>query len=69
MQQPLSHTHYRFAVRPTAALSAEWAPADGTKWEQKDYESELKKLEKEAEDRLDAKIADMMSKIETTGSK
>lgn len=48
-------------------MSAEWAPSDG-KWEEKDYESELKKLEKEAEERLDAKIAEMMAKIETTGA-
>ena len=62
-----SFTTYRPAVSRTVALSAEWAPADG-KWEEKDYESELKKLEKEAEERLDAKIAEMMAKIETTGA-
>jgi hypothetical protein len=33
------------------------------------FEAEIKKLEKEAEDRLDAKIAEMKSKIESTGSK
>lgn len=50
------------------ALSAEWNPQDG-KWEEKDYEAELKKLEKEAEERMDAKIAELMSKVETTGAK
>ncbi|CAB9516642.1 expressed unknown protein [Seminavis robusta] len=58
------------ASRPfgvSTSLSAEWKPADG-KWEETDFESELKKLEKEAEERLDSKISDMMSKVETTGS-
>lgn len=49
------------------AAEAEWKPeAD---WKETDYEGELKQLEKEAEERLDAKIAEMMSKIEATGSK
>jgi hypothetical protein len=61
-------TLFRFAVRPTS-LQAEWSPKDGSKWEEKNYEVELKKLEQEAEERLDAKIAEMMSKIETTGTK
>lgn len=47
-------------------MSAEWKPADG-KWEEKDFEGEIKKLEKEAEERLDAKIKELMSKVETTG--
>lgn len=59
---------HRFAVRSTS-LSAEWAPKEGAKWEEKDYEGQLKKLEKEAEDRLDKKISEMMGKIEATGSK
>lgn len=63
----LSLIFYSPAVARTSALSAEWAPKEG-KWEEKDFESELKKLEKEAEERLDAKIADMMAKIETTGA-
>jgi len=50
------------------AAESKWAPAEGEKWEEKDFESELKKLEKEAEDRLDAKIAELKSKIETTGA-
>jgi hypothetical protein len=32
-----------------------------------DYEAELKKLEKEAEERLDAKVAELMGNIATTG--
>lgn len=61
-------TNNRPAVSRTVAMSmAEWAPADG-KWEEKDYEAELSKLEKEAEDRLDAKIAELMTKVETTGA-
>jgi RecB family endonuclease NucS len=57
-------------IRQTA-LAAEpvkWSPPEGSKWEEKDYELELKKLEKEAEERLDKKIDELMSKIETTGA-
>ena len=63
----ISHVIARLPVS-TTSLSAEWAPADGGKWEEKDFESDLKKLEKEAEERLDAKISEMMSKVESTGS-
>jgi hypothetical protein len=55
-------------IRQTAvAAEPKWAPP--TEWVDKDYEAELAKLEKEAEERLEAKVKDMMSKIETTGSK
>ena len=37
--------------------------------EEKDWEAEFKKMEKEAEERLDAKVAEMMANIEKTGSK
>ena len=60
---------YRFGVRTTTSLSAEWKPKEGDKWEETDFEGELKKLEKEAEERLDTKIAEMMGKIDSTGSK
>ena len=59
---------FRFGVRNSIAVAAEWKPSGGEKWEEKDFEAELKKLEKEAEDRLDAKIAEMISKVETTGA-
>lgn len=36
--------------------------------EDKDWEAEFSKMEKEAEDRLDAKVAEMMSNIEKTGA-
>jgi hypothetical protein len=36
--------------------------------QEKDWEAEFKKMEKEAEDRLDAKVAEMMSNIEKTGA-
>ena len=54
--------------RPVAStqLSAEWAPSDG-KWEDKDFENDIKKLEKEDEERLDAKISEMMANVEKTG--
>jgi hypothetical protein len=64
---------HRLAVHSSAsasALSAEasWSPKDASAWKETDYEAELVKLEKEAEDRLDAKIEEMMTKIETTGA-
>jgi len=53
----------------SSALSAETSSAPtGEQWKETDYEAELTKLEKEAEERMDAKISEMMSKIETTGS-
>jgi len=58
--------HSAFGVRATA-LSAEWQPSDGMKWEEKDFEQEIKKLEKEAESRLDAKIKELEANIEKVG--
>jgi hypothetical protein len=52
-----------YALRPfgvTVSLKAE--P------EEKDWEAEFKKMEKEAEERLDVKVAEMMANIEKTGS-
>jgi mRNA-degrading endonuclease RelE of RelBE toxin-antitoxin system len=37
------------------------------KWEEKDFEAEIKKLEKEAESRLDAKIKELEANIEKVG--
>jgi hypothetical protein len=48
----------------STSLSAENLPG----WEESDFEGEIKKLETEAEQRLDAKVAEMKSKIEATGS-
>jgi hypothetical protein len=61
--------HIRFGVARQIALSAEpaWAPPADAKWEEKDFEGEIQKLEKEADERMDAKIAEMMSKIDNTG--
>jgi hypothetical protein len=52
----------------TAVRAEAWSPKGGEAWKDADYETELKKLEKEAEERLDAKIEEMMAKIETTGA-
>eukprot|EP00568_Trieres_chinensis_P004977 CAMPEP_0183296728 /NCGR_PEP_ID=MMETSP0160_2-20130417/4168_1 /TAXON_ID=2839 ORGANISM="Odontella Sinensis, Strain Grunow 1884" /NCGR_SAMPLE_ID=MMETSP0160_2 /ASSEMBLY_ACC=CAM_ASM_000250 /LENGTH=83 /DNA_ID=CAMNT_0025458389 /DNA_START=100 /DNA_END=351 /DNA_ORIENTATION=- len=53
-----------------SSLSAEdWSPAEGMKWEEKDWESKLDKLQKEAEERLDDKIDDLMRNIATSGAK
>jgi hypothetical protein len=61
--------HSRFGVARQIVLSAEpaWAPPADAKWEEKDFEGEIQKLEKEADERMDAKIAEMMSKIDSTG--
>jgi hypothetical protein len=60
--------HSSFGVRQIA-LSAEpaWAPPADAKWEEKNFEGEIQKLEQEASERMDAKIAEMMSKIDKTG--
>jgi hypothetical protein len=57
----------RFGV--STKLAAEWKPADGAKWEETDFEKEINKLEKEAEDRMDKKIEELKSKIQATGAK
>jgi hypothetical protein len=60
----VNYFKYRFGITHATALQAE----KDTKWEAKDYEGELAKLENEAEERLDAKISDMKSKVEKTGA-
>lgn len=59
----------RFVVSRQTVLAAEWAPPAGEKWVEKDFTAELQKLEKEAEERLESKIAEMMGNIEKTGTK
>lgn len=49
------------------ALSAEWTPPAGSKWVEKDFEKDIQKLEKEAEERLDKKIAELKDNIATVG--
>ena len=55
------------ACRPSfvskTALSAEWEKD----WKEIDVEGDLAKLQKEAEERLDDKIAELMANIETAG--
>jgi hypothetical protein len=62
---------YRFGVIRQTALAAEpkWAPPADAKWEETDFASELTKLEEEAEKRMDAKVAELMTKIDKTGAK
>mmetsp|Transcript_11399 Transcript_11399/g.13789 ORF Transcript_11399/g.13789 Transcript_11399/m.13789 type:complete len:80 (-) Transcript_11399:302-541(-) len=59
----------RPAFSASTALKAEWSPPEGAKWVEKDFEGELNKLEKEAEDRLDAKISELTGNIASTGTK
>lgn len=50
------------------AVSAEapaWAAP--TDWKEKDFDAEIKKLEADAEQRLDTKITELMGNIEKTG--
>lgn len=58
--------HRSFGVR-TTTLNAEWAPPSGSKWVEKDFEADIKKLEKEATERLDAKIRELESNVANTG--
>eukprot|EP00566_Odontella_aurita_P024092 CAMPEP_0113574406 /NCGR_PEP_ID=MMETSP0015_2-20120614/27131_1 /TAXON_ID=2838 /ORGANISM="Odontella" /LENGTH=107 /DNA_ID=CAMNT_0000477543 /DNA_START=223 /DNA_END=546 /DNA_ORIENTATION=+ /assembly_acc=CAM_ASM_000160 len=58
---------YRTFVRTALQAEAEWTPADGAKWTETDWEGKLDKLQKEAEDRLDDKIQDLMRNVESTG--
>lgn len=53
---------------PNVRTLDEWEPAEGgDKWKETDFESELDKLEKEAEERLDAKIAELQGTIDSVG--
>ena len=66
-KQPLTHTNHRASSRSVSlsAETAEWtAPAE---WKEKDFESQIKKLEKEAEERLDTKIDELKRNIASTG--
>ena len=52
----------------SVAVSAEapaWAAP--TDWKEKDFDAEIKKLEADAEQRLDTKITELMGNIEKTG--
>ena len=57
----------RFGV--STKLAAEWKPAEGAKWEETNFEKEITKLEKEAEERMEKKIEELKSKIGATGAK
>lgn len=46
-----------------SALSAEWEKD----WKEANFEGDLAKLQKEAEERLDEKIAELMTNIEKAG--
>mmetsp|Transcript_23745 Transcript_23745/g.33185 ORF Transcript_23745/g.33185 Transcript_23745/m.33185 type:complete len:80 (-) Transcript_23745:323-562(-) len=59
----------RPAFSASTALKAEWTPPEGTKWVEKDFEADINKLEKEAEERMDAKIKELTGNIASTGSK
>ena len=68
------HYHYitnnRSFVGSSSQLQAEdpkWEPADGMKWEEKDWEGALSKLQQEAEKSMDSKIAELTANIEKVG--
>mmetsp|Transcript_252 Transcript_252/g.359 ORF Transcript_252/g.359 Transcript_252/m.359 type:complete len:136 (-) Transcript_252:133-540(-) len=56
--------HYSVMPKPTTALSAEWEKD----WKETNFEADIKKLEKEAEERLDAKIEELKGNIASTGA-
>ena len=49
---------------PKTALNAEWEKD----WKETDFEGDLSKLQKEAEERLDEKIAELNANIAKTGA-
>ena len=55
-----------FGVR-TALFAEEWTPAEGADWKETNFEADIQKLEKEAEKRLDEKIAELSGNIESVG--
>jgi len=57
-------TVFRPAFVSKTALSAEL----DKEWKETDFEQDLAKLQKEAEERLDDKIAELMSNIEKAGT-
>jgi len=50
-------------ITTTTALSAEWEK----EWKDSNFEGDLAKVQKEAEDRLEEKVAELLSNIENTG--
>jgi hypothetical protein len=58
------HTHFcRPFFTKTTCLNVEWQKD----WKDIDFEGNLAKLQKEAEERLETKIDELMSNIETSG--
>ena len=60
-----------FGVEKRTSLFSEpaWAPPAGEKWENTDYNAEFKKLQEEAEIRLDNKIEELIKNLENVGKK
>ena len=54
----------RPAFVSTTSLSAEWEK----EWKETNFEADLAKLQKEAEERLDEKISELQANIEKTGA-
>lgn len=52
-----------FVASSGSALKAEWEK----EWKESDFEADLAKLQKEAEERLDEKISELQANIEKTG--
>jgi len=51
-------------VAKTTALNAEWEKG----WKETDFEADIEKLKKEAEERLEDKISELTANIEKTGA-
>eukprot|EP00529_Nitzschia_sp_RCC80_P040109 CAMPEP_0113455454 /NCGR_PEP_ID=MMETSP0014_2-20120614/8384_1 /TAXON_ID=2857 /ORGANISM="Nitzschia sp." /LENGTH=82 /DNA_ID=CAMNT_0000346885 /DNA_START=543 /DNA_END=791 /DNA_ORIENTATION=- /assembly_acc=CAM_ASM_000159 len=54
----------RPAFVSTTSLNAEWEK----EWKETNFEADLAKLQKEAEERLDEKISELQANIEKTGA-
>ena len=58
-----------FGVRTSLSAEAEeWTPSDGMKWEDKNWEGKLDKLQKDAEKRMEEKIDELMSNVAASGA-
>lgn len=55
-----------FGVR-SELFAEEWTPADGAKWTENDFAADIAKIQKEAEERMEEKIQELMGNVESAG--
>ena len=67
LSSPLLRTLHSAFSRVSALNAEDWTAPEGSKWVEKDFEADIKKLEKEAEERLDDKIAQLKGNVASVG--